>query len=83
MHQIFIHYSFICKALFRAVPVEKNGAFEGKALYFCGGGGGWLFFNLVGGCLSSKCNSDGGCPSQKCSSVGILRSNGILWVVEV
>ena len=25
------------------------GVFEGKALYFCGGGGGWLFFNPVGG----------------------------------
>ena len=28
------------------------GVFEGKALYFRGVGGGWLFFNPVGGCLS-------------------------------
>ena len=27
------------------------GVFVGKALYFCGGGGGLLFFNPVGGCL--------------------------------
>ena len=30
-----------------AVPDEKNMVFEGKALYFCGAGGGWLFFNPV------------------------------------
>ena len=135
---------------------EQNTAvFQGKALYFCGVGGGWLFFNPVDGCLLWQCNPlcfwlcwgltsqstifqsyrDGaiaswvinqyfrgvkclaqghntaavgleprtsrsgvrhsttelprspnplcGCPSQKCSSVGILRSNGILWVVWV
>ena len=28
-----------------------GGVFEGKALYFCGVGGGWLFFNPVGGCI--------------------------------
>ena len=30
------------------------GVFESKALHFCRGGGGWLFFNTVGGCLSSN-----------------------------
>ena len=66
---------------------KNMGVFEGKTLYFCRGGGrdggGWLFFNPVGGFLSQKCNSVGGCPSQKCSSVGIRHSTGILWVVEV
>ena len=70
--------------IFRAVPDKKNlGVFEGKTLYFCGGGGDWLSFNPVVGCLMLKCNSVGGCPSQKCSSVGTLHSNGIFWVVEV
>ena len=54
------------------------GVFEGKVLYFCGGGGGWLFFNPVDGCLSCKCNSVGDCPSQKGSSVGILHSCELL-----
>ena len=31
--------------------MKNMGVFEGEALYFCGGGGGWLFFNPVGGCL--------------------------------
>ena len=41
--------SFLGHLFLRAVPDEKNlGVFEGKALYFCGVGGGWLFFNPVG-----------------------------------
>ena len=31
--------------------MKTYGVFEGKALDFCGGGGGWLFFSPVGGCL--------------------------------
>ena len=38
------------KAL-KAVPDEKNmGSLKAKQ-YFCGGGGGWLFFNPVGDIL--------------------------------
>ena len=51
--------------------MKNMGVFEGKALYFLGVGGGWLFFSPVGGC------------PQKCISVGILCSDGILWVVEI
>ena len=32
--------------------MKKYGVFEGKALYFCGVGGGWLYFSPVGGYLS-------------------------------
>ena len=60
---------------------RNMGVFEGKPLYFCGDGGGWLFLRPVGGCLLSKCNSVVGCPSQKLGSVGILHSNGILRIV--
>ena len=55
--------------------MKKSGVFEGKGLYFCGGGGGWLFFSPVSGCLLWKCNPVGGCPSQKCSSRGCLSLN--------
>ena len=32
--------------------IKNMEVFEGKALYFHGVGGDWLFFNPVGGCLS-------------------------------
>ena len=58
------------------------GVFEGKALYFCVGGGGWLFFNPVGGCFSIQSlffNPVGGCFSIQW--VVVLRENIILLVV--
>ena len=59
--------------------------FEGKTLYFCGGGGAvFLFvccFNLAGGWLLGKCIIfyRRWSFSKKCSSVGIRCSNGIFW----
>ena len=32
---------------------KKMWVFEGKALYFCGAGGGWLFFSPVGSCCEN------------------------------
>ena len=67
-------YSFITFWFYRifwlSQVMKKMGVFEGKALYFCGGGGGRLFYIPVGGCLLWKCNS----------VVMVLLKNAVLWV---
>ena len=51
------HYVSLCLTIMhffssRLFQMKKIwGVFEGKVLDFCRGGGGWLFFNPVGGCL--------------------------------
>ena len=57
--------------------------FEGKALYFCGGGGCWLFCNPGVVVFCENVIFLGGYSSHKCSSVCILSSNEILCVVWV
>ena len=63
--------------------MEKHMGLWRQSTVFLWGWWDWLFFNPVDGCLSWKCNSVGGCPYHKCSPVGMLCSNGLLWVVEV